>query len=188
MSVKRELNEYLAAEWGDDWERATDDRPFFLTEVGRLDEGTLVFSFEESGDLYYAFGGRHFSFQPADGMGLDDLRLERSGSAWLSARDPVDDATSRPGDERVPSGLDRRAALDRLAEPHGALVTGVFLTAEQRYAALAEPASEEDLLLLGGEPPLPVPRVATRPHRRLAHAVGVMLDLRRAASGGAPEG
>ena len=44
-------------------------------------------------------------------MTLEDLRVELRGSAWIADREPVGLGTSRIGDERVPSGRERRVGV-----------------------------------------------------------------------------
>ncbi len=180
MTTRREINEYLAAEWGEDFERATDDRPFRLTELGDLglpDERVPIYSFTAREEAYFAFGGRHLRVLPAHGMTLDDLRLQEIGRDWIAAGDPVDAATSRIGDDGVPSAVERRAAIERMAGGHR-LVEGLFLAADGCYLVLVQLDEEpHDLLTLEGEPPLPVPRMAAASaSRRMSHAAGVRLE------------
>lgn len=173
MSERRDLNEYLAAEWGLDHEQAGDDRPFALTPVGEIGEQT-VYAFQDADGAYYAFGAPYLRFMPASGMTLEDLRVQELGSDWIAERDPIDPGTSRIGDPRVPSAIERRAAIDRLAAG-SRVVEGLFLIEEQRSVVLVQPPGDEDRLILEGEPAVAVPRVDASPVRRMSHAAGFRL-------------
>jgi hypothetical protein len=183
-SLERDLNKYLFYEFGRDSdageERISDTWPFVLRKVGEHD-GMIVFEFDDD-EPYFAIAGESLNFLPKAGMTFEDLCLQRSGARWIGARDPVDLATSRPGDPTVASGLDRQAAIQALGEETLAgselkVLEGLFLRAEHRYIALFERAGDDGAVVVGLSPtPRRVLFAAASPWRRLAWAVGRWLQ------------
>jgi hypothetical protein len=183
-TLERDINEYLFHEFGLDLdggeERISDAWPFVLSKVGEHD-GMIVFEFDD-GEPFFAFAGESLNFLPKAGMTFEDLCLQRAGGRWIGARDPVDLATSMPGDPGVPSGLDRQAAIRALGE--GALpsselkvLEGLFLRAEQRYIAIFEQAGDDAAVIVGlSATPMQVPFAGASPWRRLAWGVGRWLQ------------
>ena len=145
-SVRREINEYLAVEWGHTQR---------LSHVGAVEDHE-VFEFEDYGTRYFALGGRHFRYVRAGRMSLDDLQTQEHGRAWLAARDPIDEGTSRLGDERVPTAIERRHALRALVATAGfdadatTIVEGLFLVEDGRYVALIESSEGERFTIIDG--------------------------------------
>src|SRR5688572_9202319 len=139
-SPEEELNVYLAAEWGHEGE-VTADQPFALRRLGEID-GSIVYEFFDGDHREFGFHGRVLSCISAGRMTLEDLCAELRGSAWIAEREPVSLATSKLGDERVPSGLERRASVEQLIADAGhdpastRILEGVFLVAEQRSLAV----------------------------------------------------
>lgn len=120
-TLRSQLNEYLFHEFGHDGpeDRISDNWPFELREVGQTD-GLIAFEFDEGGERFFAVDNGALTFLPVAGMTFDDLVLQTKGSRWIAVRDPVDLATSRPGDGEVPSGIERRNALQALGESYPA--------------------------------------------------------------------
>ena len=155
-SIEKRLNEYLFHEFGmdvsGDESQVSETWPFVLRRLA--ESGTnIVFEFDDD-QPYFAFGGDYLSFMPKSGMSVDDLLVQTVGSHWIGARDPVDLAESRPGDASVPSGLERRAALQALGD--GALpgreveiLEGLFLRAEARYIGLFRAAGDTESVVAG---------------------------------------
>ena len=118
--LRKSLNEYLFHEFALDLEadesKVSETWPFELREVGRA-AILIVFEFEDD-QPYFALAGRSLNFLPKAGMTFDDLVLQDAGSRWIGARDPIDLSMSKPGDDAIPSGLERRRALEELAQRH----------------------------------------------------------------------
>jgi hypothetical protein len=189
MSLRRELNEYLVAELGlDDEEdgsgrssKATKTWPFDLQDAGILDvagRSLHVFLFEHD-EPHFALAGETLSFYPRAGMAVPDLILQEEGAAWIAARDPVDLATSRMDDSRVPSALERRAHLEALASelPAAAggvrLLEGLYLAKSRTFLALVECTSTQEVFAVGtsfAAMRADFPNASA--WRRLAHAIG----------------
>jgi hypothetical protein len=183
-SLERTLNEYLFFEFGKgddaDEARISDTWPFALR---RLDDrcGQPVFEFEDD-QPYYALVQRACWFTPKAGMDLDALRRRLAGAAWIAERDPVDLATSRPGDAGVPSLLERRRTLEALGAavfPGQPFVVreGVFLVTERRTLGLVGIAGEPDAVVVGLSQPILAPFPEASSACRLAWGVGRWLDL-----------
>jgi hypothetical protein len=180
-SPELELNEYLALEWGHEGE-VTADRPFALRRLGEIGD-SVAYEFFDGDHREFAFHGRVLSCMAAGNMTLEDLRRQERGRAWIGDREPVDLATAKIGDERVPGGVERRTAIERLIADAGhdpgttRIVEGVFLVAERRSIAVVETAGGDRLALLGGTvAPVPAVMRELSGWRQLAHAVGRRLD------------
>ncbi|HET9714023.1 MAG TPA: hypothetical protein VFP64_19210 [Pyrinomonadaceae bacterium] len=184
--MKKRLNDYLFLEFGfddeeEDESQISEDWPFALREVGQV-PGLTVFEFEDDGDSFFALEGPALDFLPKAGMTFEDLVLQRSGSAWISARDPVDLSMSMPGHESVPSGLERRKALQSigaqvLAGKEPEILEGLFLRKESRYLGLFRAAGDQTAVIGGlpGPSKLEVLFPDASPWRRLAWGIGAWL-------------
>jgi hypothetical protein len=179
--LRKSLNEYLFYEFGLDLEadqsKLSDTWPFELREVGRADD-LIVFEFEDD-EPYFALAGPSLNFLPKAGMTFDDLVLQHAGSRWIGVRDPVDLTMSRPGDDAVPSGLERRRALKELGErllpgQHVEILEGLFLRTDQRYLALFRVAGAAEAIAVGipSSSTIAVGFPEASAWRRLAWAVG----------------
>ena len=118
-SNERDLNHYLFFEFSLDLEEEDESRvseswPFELRKIAELEDGP-VFEFDDDDEPYFAFGGT-FNFLPKAGMDLAALVVQLRGARWIGARDPVGLDVSMPGDPSVPSGLERRRALEVLGQ------------------------------------------------------------------------
>lgn len=182
MSLRREINEYLALEWGLEGREVADDAPFNLSHVADLVIGTravALFTFEADGDRYFATGGTHFSFSAAGEMSAEDYHFQEVGAAAIAQRDPVDLNTSRLGDPSVPPAVERRQAIHEMVQAAGLKPTevtvkeGLFLVADGGAAALVETADGSRLAIVDGET-APVDPVmhGLSSWRQLAHTVG----------------
>lgn len=188
-SLERSLNEYLFFEFGKgdeaDEARISDSWPFALR---RLDDrcGEPVFEFDDD-EPYYALVQGAYWFTRKAGMDLDALRRRLAGAAWIAERDPIDLATSRPGDADVPSLLERRRNLEALGaaafpDREFVLHDGVFLVAERRAIGLVGVAGASDAVVVGLSQPIVVPFPAASSSARIAWGVGRWLDDARAAA------
>lgn len=186
-SLKTRLNDYLFLEFGmddegEDESKISEEWPFVLREVGQVPERELtVFEFDDD-EPYFAIADPALNFYPKAGMTFDDLVLSYLGSGWIRARNPVDLSMSMPGDPHVPSGLERRKALQSLGaavldgkEPE--ILEGLYLQTERRYLGLFS-APGDQTAVIGGLPDLSKPEVPfpdASSWRRLAWGVGVWL-------------
>ncbi|HEX7334078.1 MAG TPA: hypothetical protein VF290_21410 [Pyrinomonadaceae bacterium] len=186
-SLKTRLNHYLFLEFGmddedEDESRISEEWPFVLREVGQLPERELtVFEFDD-GEAWFAIADPALGVCTQAGMTFDDLVLQYSGSDWIVARKPVDLSMSMPGDPHVPSGLERRKALQSLGatvldgkEPE--ILEGLYLQTERRYLGLFS-APGDQTAVIGGLPDSSKPEVLfpdASPWRRLAWGIGVWL-------------
>jgi hypothetical protein len=179
--LRKSLNEYLFYEFGLDLEadesKLSDIWPFELREVGRADN-LIVYEFEDD-EPYFALAGPSLNYLPKAGMTFDDLVLQYAGSRWIGARDPVDLSMSRPGDDAVPSGLERRRALEELGErslpgQHVEVLVGLFLRTDRMYLALFGVAGAAEAIVVGipSSPTIAVGFPDASAWRRLAWAVG----------------
>ena len=195
-SMKKSLNEYLFLEFGmdvyeeEDESKISEEWPFVLREVGQMQELQLtVFEFDDDDEPYFAMANRCLNFFPKAGMTFEDLVLQYLGAAWIEAHDPVDISMSMPGDARIPSGLERRKALESLGaavlgvkEPE--ILEGLFLRTARSYLGLFS-APGDQTAVIGGLPDttkLEVPFPNASAWRRLAWGIGVW--LRNANAGG----
>jgi hypothetical protein len=179
--LRKRLNEYLFYEFGFDLEadasKLSGTWPFELREVGRADD-LIVFEFEDD-EPYFAVADPSLDYLPKAGMTFDDLVLQHAGSRWIGVRDPVDLSMSRPGDEAVPSGVERRRAVEELGErslpgERVEVLEGLFLRTEQQYLALFRVAGAAKATAVGipASPTIAVGFPDASAWRRLAWAVG----------------
>ena len=106
-------------------------RPFELREVGRASD-LIVFEFQDDRPYWALDGSQSLNFLPKAGMTFDDLLLQKAGAKWIGARDPIHLSMSMPGDDTVPSGLDRRGFFDELGAR--ALPGQAFEILESRFS------------------------------------------------------
>jgi hypothetical protein len=183
-SIKRDLNEYLAVEWGHEGE-VGEDNPFSLHHLGSLAvHGTSseVFEFLEDGERFFALSGRTLSYLPAGQMSLEDLRVQELGRDWLGQREPIDLGTSRIGDERVPTAVERRETIHALIAQVGLdpsttrILEGLFLLTDGRYVALVESCDGDRVAVVDGvAAPIAAVMAGLSAWRQLAYAVGARL-------------
>ena len=183
-NLERELNDYLFLEFDIEGDESliSETWPFKFRLIGQLNELT-VFEFDDNDEPFFALAGSNsLDFMAKAGMTLEDLRLQRTGSQWIADRDPVDLQTSMPGEDSVPSGLERQKALESLGERAlgGAgvkVLEGLFLRAERRYLGLFGKPDEEDAFVVGlTETPMLVKFPEASVWRRLAWGVGVWIQ------------
>ena len=187
-SLKMRLNHYLFLEFGmddedEDESKISEEWPFVLREVGQVPERELtVFAFDDDDESWFAIADPVLTVCTQAGMTFDDVVLQYLGSGWIGARNPVDLSMSMPGDPRVPSGLERRKALQSLGatvlggkEPE--ILVGLFLLTEHRYLGLFRTPGDQTSII-GGLPDstmLEVPFPDASTWRRLAWGIGVWL-------------
>lgn len=117
-------------------------------------------------------------------MHFNDLVLQTKGSRWIGARDPVDLATSRLGDGEVPSGIERRHALQALGEATLRespieILEGLYLCTEKRYLGLFTALGGELAVVAGLDSlRVEVPFPTASPWRRLSWGIGAWLQQR----------
>ena len=180
-NLARAMNEYLFFEFGVEGDESliSETWPFKLRPL-LLEPGAAVFEFEDD-EPYFAIAAKSFNFMPKAGMTFDDLLLQQSGSQWIAAREPIGLETSMPGDASVPSGLDRRKALESLGEraldvTDVQVLEGLFLRVERRYLGLFSRPGEEDAFVVGlSSTPMLVKFAKASTSRRLAWGVGASL-------------
>ena len=114
-SIERELNAYLFLEFGmeEDETSISETWPFSLRRLGEIG-ARVIFEFDDDDEPFFAIGEPYLGLLPKNGMTIDDLALQFVGSEWIAAQDPVSLAESRPGDDSIPSGIERRRALEEL--------------------------------------------------------------------------
>ena len=179
--LRKSLNEYLFYEFALDLEadesKVSETWPFELREVGRAAD-LIVFEFEDE-QPYFALAGPRLNYLPKAGMTFDDLVLQDAGSKWIGARDPLDLSMSKPGDDAVPSGLERRCALEELGAKalpgqQVEILEGLFLRTDHRYLALFKGSAAAQATVVGipSSPNLVVGFPHASAWRRLAWAVG----------------
>lgn len=177
MTRLREINRYLAAEFGEDEATVREDAPFVLHAAG-TSRGEPVFSFEHDGERFYAWGGSCLQLMRACGMTVADLEAQELGSAWLAAAAPVDLDTSMLGYDDVPPTFVRRERVEALCELAGVggapITEGLYLRRDRLYLAVVQgidgaTAVYSDATVLR----VPFPRLAA--FRCLAWAVGQRL-------------
>jgi hypothetical protein len=152
--LRKSLNLFyeFAMDLDENESKVSDTWPFELREVGRARD-PIVFEFDDD-QPYFALAGPSLNYLPKAGMRFDDLVMQDSGSKWIGARDPIDLSMSMPGDEIVPSGLERRRSLE---EPGGGtlpgreieILEGLFLRTERRYLALFRAVGSPDAIAVG---------------------------------------
>jgi hypothetical protein len=113
-SIERDLNAYLFREFGMEEEgeetSISETWPFSLRRLGEIGV-RIIFEFDDADEPHFAIGGPGLDFLPKNGMTIDDLALQFVGYEWIAAQDPVSLAESRPGDDSIPSGIERLRAL-----------------------------------------------------------------------------
>ena len=188
-SIERDLNEYLFLEFGLDLEedesRVSESWPFELRKVADLEDGP-VFEFDDDHEPFFAFGGT-FNFLPKAGMDLEALVVQLRGARWMSSRDPISLEMSMPGHPSVPSGLERRRALELLGQEvlgrtSVEILEGLFLRTEQKYLGLFQAASETEAVVGGLSRRIVVGFPEASGWRRLAWGVGQWLKEEAAVS------
>jgi hypothetical protein len=187
VSEESRINQYLFYEFGYDLQNnpsaVSDNWPFDLRTVGAISlagQETKVLEFTAEEQCYYVLSGKTLSFQAVAGMSLQDLQLQHNGQAWIANQDPIDLADSRPLDKTIPSGLERRTAIEGLAVntcSSSRILEGLYLREMGTYLALIEDTSTGEAIVVGtGLMPRSAPFPQASPWRRLAFAVGRMLD------------
>ena len=189
MSIEVDLNHYLFLEFGFDEEedesRVSPSWPFELRKIADLEDGP-IFEFEDD-EPFFALAAGPLNFLPKAGMDLAALLLQMKGSRWISSRDPISLNLSRLGDSAVPSGLERRRALELLG--HSLLpgrsveiLEGLFLKTEQSYLGLFQAEGESEAIVGGLSSQVVVPFPDASGWRRLSWGVGLWLRNESVAS------
>jgi len=179
--LRKSVNEYLFHEFALDLEadesKVSETWPFELREVGRAAD-LIVFEFDDD-QPYFALASPSLNFLPKAGMSFDDLVLQDAGARWIGARDPIDLSMSKPGDDAVPSGLERRRALEELGArtlpgQQVDILEGLFLRTDHRYLALFKASGAAEAVVVGipSSPSVAVGFPDASAWRRLAWAVG----------------
>jgi hypothetical protein len=181
VDLRRRVNEYLFHEFALDVEaeesKVSETWPFELREVGRTAD-LVAFEFDDD-QPYFALIGPSLNYLPRAGMTFDDLVVPHAGSRWISARDPIDLSVSKPGDDAVPSGLERRRVLGEIGAKalpgqQVEILEGLFLRTDGRYLALFKGSSAREATVVGlpDSPNVVVGFPEASAWRRLAWAVG----------------
>jgi hypothetical protein len=182
-SLERDINGYLFYEFGfgteADESRVSESWPFHLQRVTPAGEEP-VFEFVDD-EPFFAVVESGLNFLPKAGMEVNDLRFQAVGGQWIEAREPVSLEASRPTDPRVPSGIERRQALQSLGNSvvpgrPAEILEGLFLRSEQRYLGLFRAATDPEAIVGGLPCPVSVPFPKADPWRRLAWGVGWWLE------------
>lgn len=184
-SIEHELNDYLFHEFGMDEEDegvVSETWPFILRRLGEIGD-SIIFEFDDGDDQYFAIGGPCLDVLPKRGMTFDDLTLQFAGSKWIAAQRPVTLEESRPGDDSVPSGLERRRALEELGrdatgDPGAEVMEGLFLRSGGQYLGLYRIPNESEAVVVGLNSPFRVGLSGCSAPRRLSWGVGQWLRLR----------
>ena len=186
-SIERELNDYLFLEFGMEEEgeetSISETWPFSLRRLGEIGD-KVIFEFDDDDEPYFAIGGPYLDFLPKNGMSIDDLALQFVGSGWIAAQDPVSLEESRPGDDSIPSGLERQRALEELGRhttgvPNVEIMEGLFLRNSRRYLGLFRVPNELEAVVGGLDIPFSVGHDRCSACRRLAWGVGQWLQSQR---------
>ncbi len=143
----------------------------------------MVYEFDDDVP-FFALAEPSFDFLPKGGMSVDDLALQFIGSDWIMAQDPVGLEESRPGDETVPSGLERRRTLEELGrdvtgDPGATVLEGLFLRRGARYLGLFGVPNETEAVVGGLDTPLRVGHEDCSAWRRLAWGIGQWIRSKR---------
>lgn len=183
-SIERDLNEYLFYEFGEegDLSSVSETWPFRLRPIGNI-EGRMVYEFDAD-EPFFALAEPSFDLVIKSGMSVDDLALHFIGSDWIRDQSPVSLEESRPGDESVPSGLERRRMLEELGrqatgDPGATVLEGLFLRRGARYLGLFGVPNESEAVIGGLDTPLRVGHAGASPWRRLAWGVGQWIRSKR---------
>lgn len=184
MGLERDLNQYLFYEFGMDEEESSisETWPFTLRPVGNI-AGRTVLEFDDD-EPFFALAEPSFDFLAKQGMSVDDLALQFMGSDWIVAQDPVSLEESRPGDDSVPSGIERRRRLEELGShvtgvPRAEVLEGLFLRNGRRYLGLFGVPDELDAVVGGLDTPIRVGHARCSAWRRLAWGVGQWIRSKR---------
>jgi hypothetical protein len=190
MTNKREINEYLYYESGEDGEasRISDDWPFELSVVGTFTTGegeTEVFLFTAEGVEYLAVAGPSLTYYPKAGMELHHLRMQSLGSSWIAGQDPLDLNTSVLGDESIPSTKERRQRIEDIARQYlgdtpFTILVGLFLRSSGKYLALVQPEGKDKAMIAGTNMVVRnIPFPSASAWRRLAVGIGNLIESGR---------
>ncbi|HKR15130.1 MAG TPA: hypothetical protein VJT15_23895 [Pyrinomonadaceae bacterium] len=184
-SSERELNEYLFHEFGMDEEETSisETWPFSLRRLGEIGV-RVIFEFDDDDEPYFAISGPCLDVLPKNGMTIDDLALQFAGSEWIASQDPVSLAESRPGDDSIPSGIERQRALEELGrhatgEPRAEIMEGLFLRNSRRYLGLFSVPDGLEAVVGGLDTPIRVAHEDCSAWRRLAWAIGQWSESQR---------
>jgi hypothetical protein len=181
-SIERDLNAYLFLEFGLDLEedesRVSESWPFELRKHADLEDGP-VFEFDDDDEPFFALTGP-LGFLPKAGMDVAALEQQMRGTRWIHSQNPVSLELSMPGEPSVPSGLERRRALELLGKEilpgrSAEIIEGLFLRTGQRYIGLFRAAGESEALVGGLSKRIIVPFPEASGWRRLAWGVGQWL-------------
>jgi hypothetical protein len=179
-TIERDLNAYLFLEFGMEEEgeetSISETWPFSLRRLGELGVRE-IFEFDDADEPYFAIGGPCLDFLPKSGMTIDDLGLQFLGYEWIAAQDPVSLAESRPGDDSIPSGIERLRVLEELGrhatgDPCAEIMSGLFLRNSRRYLGLFRVPNELEAVVGGLDTPISVGLDRCSAARRLEWGVG----------------
>ena len=185
-SIERDLNDYLFLEFGmeeEDEAAISETWPFSLRRLGEIGD-TIIFEFDDDDDPYFAISGPCLDFLPKGGMTIDDLAVQFAGSRWIAAQQPVSLEESRPGDDSVPSGIERRRALEELGrhatgDPRAEVMEGLFLRSSRQYLGLFQIPDELEAVVGGLNTPFRVGHSGCSAWRRLSWGVGQWIQSQR---------
>ena len=184
-SIERDLNDYLFLEFGMEGEETSisETWPFSLRRLGEIGD-KVIFEFDDDNESFFAIGGPCLDFLPKNGMSIDDLALQFVGSEWIAAQDPVSLEESRIGDDSIPSGIERRRALEELGrhttgDPRAEIMEGLFLRNSRRYLGLFRGLNQLEAVVGGLETPISVGHDRCSALRRLAWGVGQWIKSQR---------
>jgi len=187
-NLQTQINEYLFYEFDMDGDKTliAEDFPFKLRYLGEINvEGskTEVFEFSDNGEEFYAMGGYCLEFYSKADIDFENLRLQMLGAKWIGNHDPIDLNTSRIGDNAVPSTLERRAIIEKVAaqtfgeQTNVEILEDLFLRRTKKYLILARRLNEpKALLILDGHEPREVNFFNASSWRRLSISIGKMLS------------
>jgi hypothetical protein len=185
-SIERELNEYLFLEFGMEEEEEaliSESWPFNLCRLGEIGD-KVIFEFDDDDEPFFAIGEPYLGLLPKNGMTIDDLALHFVGSDWIAAQDPVSLEESRPGDDSIPSGIERRRALEELGrhttgDPRAEVMEGLFLRNSRQYLGLFRVPDELEAVIGGLDNPVRVGHDRCSAWRRLTWGVGQWIKSQR---------
>lgn len=185
VNIERDLNEYLFREFGMNEEETsiTETRAFNLRRLGEIGV-RVIFEFDDGDEPYFAISGPCLDLLPKNGMTIDDLALQFVGSEWIAAQDPVSLEESRPGDDSIPAGIERRRALEELGrhatgDPRAEIMEGLFLRNTRQYLGLFRVLNELEAVVVGLDTPVRVGHDRCSASRRLAWGVGQWIKSQR---------
>lgn len=184
-SIERDLNQYLFLEFGMEEDEAaiSETWPFSLRRLGEIG-ANVIFEFDNDGEPFFAIGGPCLDFLSKGDMTIDDLALQFVGSEWIAAQHPVSLVESRPGDDSVPSGIERQRALEELGryatgDQRAEVMYGLFLRSTRQYLGLFRVPNELEAVIGGLNTPIRVGHNNCNPWRRLAWGVGQWISSQR---------